>query len=351
MGGSRRGRIPSRRVLVPALAAAVLAAGLVGVAAVAHSAGKGPGSIDGVSVTQAELDFQLGLAAHRGTDEAGARKDAIAAIAHDHAVVELAHRAGVTELTSPAQVLTARDDANRQRQAAVDAGQVVYGKTSYSPQEFYSRTLSQLSTGLRTALVRAGDPRVAVDGAAVRAELTAHPDDWAAGATTYTVSVLTLPGRADANPPASLTALARRVNAAAGAPTGGGDATATPGGIPAQVSAASSGTGTAALAAFTAGAKALGAPAPGTETYEQKRLDAAALSPDTRQELEQTPVGGVSEPFVRRGHWTLLQVTARTTDASAALAAHGEQIRSKLQEAKLEALIENTVSAQENTLR
>ncbi|GAB3395778.1 hypothetical protein GCM10027568_28430 [Humibacter soli] len=309
---SRKARFVRRPFVLVVGAAVIVALGAV--ALVICLAPRPIGTIDGAAVGQDELTFQIDLARHEGLDDATARRKALDAIAQDHALVTLAHDAGVTSMTSPAQILDARQQANTTKQALAASGQVVYGKTTYTPQEFYSRTLSDLRNKLVEALSSGSSPRVVVTDAQVGANLRAHLGDWSAGATTYTVTALSVPAATDGSAPAALVGDGPR-------PTLELLATSIPG---------------ATLKA---------------ETIGPDTLDAAGFSPDTTQQLQDATVGSTTEPFTQRGTWVVLRVDARNVDAAAALAKHGDELRAKLVEQKVDELIEKTRRAETDDLK
>jgi len=310
---SHKTRFAGRPPVLLLLAAIVVVVGVV-IALVVALAPRPVGSIDGIPVGQDELTFQIDLARHQGAGDAEARGRALDAIAEDHALVALAHDAGVTDMTSPAQILDARQQANTSKEALAASGQVVYGKTVYTPQEFYSRTLADLRNKLVQALSSGSSPRVVVTDAEVTAALDADLNDWAAGATTYRATALMVPAAADGSAPAAL--------------VGDGPrqalehlATSIPG------------------ATLTA------------ETIGPDALDAAGLSPDTTQQLQDATVGSLTEPFTQRGTWVVLRVDARNVDAAAALAKHGDELRAKLVEQKVDDLIAKTRRAETDDLK
>jgi hypothetical protein len=322
MHGSRTAR-PARRPLARTLAWGVAAAVVVGcvVAALVVAIAPRPvGTIDGVAVNAAELDLQLDLARRQGASDAEARSTALAAIAHDHALVSLAREAGVTSLASPAQILDARDGANEAKQAMAASGQVVYGKTTYSAAEFYSRTLTDLRTKLVRALSGGSDPRLSVNDAEVSDYLSVHLADWSAGATTFGVTALTVPAAADGSAPAALTTAAAQT-------------TAGPRPSLEQVGKVLPG---ATLAAAV---------------YDPAGLEAAGLSPDVKQQLQDAAVGATTQPFPQRGSWVVLRVDRRTVDTAAALAKHGDEIRAKLLDEAADRLIDERRARQTSDLR
>ena len=125
----------------------------------------------------------------------------------------LAKEQGLIDSVDHADFLAELADENEPRAKAVAEGRTVYGVTEFSPEEYYSHRLTELTTGLKKRLgAEAGDP-LRVTDSDVRHAFDADRDAWSANATTYTYSKLVVPVPADA-PSDHATRLQRRVAAA-----------------------------------------------------------------------------------------------------------------------------------------
>jgi len=121
------------------------------------------------------------------------RERALDAAVADTVLLVVAHEAGLVEEADLGAVLAARDAENARRADAVARGEVVYGPTTLGAQEHYAGVLTELRTRLQERLgAEPGDPLHVTD-ADVEAAYAAAPQDWAANATTYRLTRLTVP--------------------------------------------------------------------------------------------------------------------------------------------------------------
>ncbi|QFR01996.1 hypothetical protein F9278_44020 [Streptomyces phaeolivaceus] len=134
-------------------------------------------------------------------------------IERDKTVLVVAEEQGLVDSVDHADFLTELAKENESRAEAVAAGRTVYGVTEFSPDEYYSHRLTELTTGLKKRLgAEAGGPLKVTD-VEVRHAFDSDRDAWSANATTYTYTRLVVPMPADA-PSERATRLQRRVSAA-----------------------------------------------------------------------------------------------------------------------------------------
>lgn len=108
----------------------------------------------------------------------------------DKALLLLAREQGLAVAVDHDDFLDEMAAENERRAAAVAEGQVVYGVTSFSADEYYSHRLTEIKTELAKRLP------LPVSDAEVKAAFEADPQAWSANATTYTYSRLVVPVRA-----------------------------------------------------------------------------------------------------------------------------------------------------------
>ncbi|MFE9644993.1 hypothetical protein ACFYO0_12930 [Streptomyces sp. NPDC006365] len=131
----------------------------------------------------------------------------------DKTTLVLAKQQGLIGSVDHAGFLAELAEENESRAEGIAAGRTVYGVAQFSPEEYYTHRLTELTTSLKKRLSRdAGDP-LRVTDAEVRREFDADRDAWSANATTYKYSqlVVPVPDAASADYPAGLQ---RRVAAA-----------------------------------------------------------------------------------------------------------------------------------------
>ncbi|MFG2426351.1 hypothetical protein [Streptomyces sp. NPDC048590] len=317
-------RRPERRTLA-VLTGAVLALIAVVVVAVNTLGGDGDevATLDGRPVTREELLFHMGRLApavqneltityhltspFRWDSKTGIKTalqrletSALDEIRQDRAVLVLAQEQGLVDSVDFADLAAERTAENESRAQAVAAGRTVYGVTDFSPEEYYTHRLTELSTGLKDLLSKnSGDPLHVTD-AEVRKAFDADPDSWSANATTYAYTRLVV--QVPKGAPAGFAAdLQRRVKAAGRLP----DVTGVAG---------------AKLTTATYG----GNGSTGLSTHHQ----------DLVSVLGQLDGGQVSAPVKGTGQITYYQLDSVRTDKEKAFTEYSRRIRQSLVEKK-----------------
>lgn len=125
------------------------------------------------------------------------RERALDAAVADTVLLVVAQEAAVVDDADLGAVLAARDAENARRAEAAARGEVVYGPTTLGAQEHYAGVLTEVRTRVLERLgAGPGDP-LHVTAAEVEAAYAAAPQDWAANATTYRLTRLTVPATGD----------------------------------------------------------------------------------------------------------------------------------------------------------
>ncbi|GGK69181.1 hypothetical protein [Streptomyces flaveus] len=138
---------------------------------------------------------------------------ALGEIWRDKTTLVLAKEQGLIDSVDHADFLAELAEENESRAEGIAAGRTVYGVAQFSPEEYYTHRLTELTTNLKKRLSRDAGDSLRVTGAEVRREFDADRDAWSANATTYKYSqlVVPVPDGASADYPAGLQ---RRVAAA-----------------------------------------------------------------------------------------------------------------------------------------
>ncbi|WP_377273074.1 hypothetical protein [Peterkaempfera sp. SMS 1(5)a] len=108
----------------------------------------------------------------------------------DKTTLVLAEEQGLVDSVDYADFLAERTEENTARAQAIAAGQTVYGLSEFSPEEYYTHRLTELTTSLKDKLSAGTGAPLRVTDAEVRKAFDADRGDWSAGATTYTYSQL-----------------------------------------------------------------------------------------------------------------------------------------------------------------
>lgn len=284
--------MPSRRVVVALVAGVgVLIAALV---VTGFALARNPAevaSIDGHPVTREELAFHV------------QRQEPLDEVWRDKATLILANEQGLTVPVDHEEILAELADENERRADAVANGEVVYGLTEFSIDEYYSHLLTEVRTALKQRLsARAGDP-LWVTEAEVRQEFDANRGKWNAGATTYryTKLVVQTPDSTD---------LRRRVATA--------DRLA-------EVAA------TEPRAELTTG------------TYDAG--SAAVRSQDLAPLLERLDPGEISAPVVGADEVTYYQLDDKTVDENVAFAKYARRIHQSLVDEKFDQYVQRRIAS------
>ncbi|RSM59754.1 hypothetical protein DMB66_26215 [Actinoplanes sp. ATCC 53533] len=257
-------------------------------------------TVDGHPVTRDELIFHMRRLAPAVRNEIGdapdraaligrLRERALAEAEKDKVLLLLAEEQGLVDSVDHEDFLAEVRAENERRATSGRRGEVVYGVTEFSPEEYYTKRLTDLTTALRKTW--------SVTDAEVRAEFDADRASWSANATTYayTKLVVPMPAGAPADFPAGLRS---RVTA------GGGLA---------KVAAAEPG-------ARLTSATYAGGRSSGVNAHDQDLLAVlTGLSP-----------GQVSAPIPGPGQITYYALDGRKVDADAAFAKYAARIRQSL---------------------
>lgn len=116
--------------------------------------------------------------------EQAVRDKAVFALARTHGLLETADFAG----------LTAKMEAeNRERKAAVQRGEVVYGLVRFTLEPYYAHVLASLKTELKRKLSENPEDPLYLERGDVESYYDEHAPEWAANATSYAVAQLTVP--------------------------------------------------------------------------------------------------------------------------------------------------------------
>ncbi|MER6957902.1 hypothetical protein [Streptomyces sp. NPDC000618] len=327
----------SRRAV--ALIVAGLCTGLVALTAAGltlfgHRTADRVASLDGHPVTRDELLFHMRRLAPtvqnelrneyhlRGTIDWNAKAGdrtalqrletrALDEIWRDKTTLVLAKERGLVDSVDHADFLAELSDENRSRAAGIAAGRTVYGVTRFSPEEYYTHRLTELTTNLEKQLGTGGaDAPLQVTDAEVRKAFAADRDDWSANATTYTYEQLVVPVPADA--PADHSAgLQRRVTAAGSL---------------------------AAVAAREPGARLTtgtydGGGSTGPNAHDQDLM--AVLGP--------LAPGAISAPVPGAGQITYYELVSENVDDDKAFAEYSQRIRQSLVEQKFDQYLQRRV--------
>ncbi|WP_216587451.1 hypothetical protein [Streptomyces brasiliscabiei] len=131
-------------------------------------------------------------------------------IRRDKTTLVLAEEQGLVDSVDHADFVAGLERENESRAQAVAAGRTVYGVTEFSPDEYYTHRLTELTTSLKKRLGAEAKGPLTVTDAEVRQAFDADRDAWSANATTYTYTRLVVPTPAGA-PPDHAARLQRRV--------------------------------------------------------------------------------------------------------------------------------------------
>ncbi|TDC90917.1 hypothetical protein E1292_43200 [Nonomuraea deserti] len=334
--GSRRGvtrvaaRRPSRRAAVLFAGVCAVLAALLLTGAVLSQRGGEVASVDGHAVTRDELLFHMRRLAPSVQNElrnryhlqgavdwnarAGDRSAlqrltarALDEIERDKTALILAKEQGLIDSVDHAGFLAELAAENERRAEAVTRGEVVYGLREFSPDEYYSHRLTELTTRLEQRLSTVAGGPLQVTDADVRRAFDADPDAWSANATTYAYAKLVVPVP-DGASAGYLAGLQRRVDAA---------------------------DRLADLAGREPGARLTKATHQGGGS--------AAHEQDLMAVLGELAPGGISAPVEGGGQVTYYELTSRSVDEDAAFAEYARRIRQSLIEKKFGAYLQRRV--------
>ncbi|WP_306208061.1 peptidyl-prolyl cis-trans isomerase [Actinoplanes sp. RD1] len=290
-----------KRRLLGAGGVSALLAAIVVTAVVAVTRTDEVASVAGHPVTRDELAFHMSRLAPAVLNEQGStgtlRQRALDEIKHDKTLLIVAQEQGLLGSVDHDDFL-AEVDAENEARATADT---VYGVTSFSPEEYYTHRMTDLTTALEKKLGATGGP-LAVPDAEVRAAFDADRSSWSANATRYTYSTLVVPDSAAARAKVA----ASRTLKAAGVP-GARYSTATHD----------------------------GSVATGLNGHDQEVMAVlGTLDP-----------GQISAPVAGGGQVTYYQLDSETVDADAAFAAYSSRIRQSLLGEKFTQFLQRRVDA------
>ncbi|MEU0073302.1 peptidyl-prolyl cis-trans isomerase [Streptomyces sp. NPDC006332] len=233
-------------------------------------------------------------------------------IRRDRATLVLAKQQGLVSSVDYSGFLAELAKENQSRAHAIATGQTVYGVAKFSPEEYYTHRLTELTTSLQERLSAGAHDPLQVTDADVRHAFDADPGAWSAGATTYRYSQLVVPVPAGASADFA-TRLRQRV-------TGAGRLAA----VAAQVSGARLTTGT-----YDGGSST------GVNPHDQGLL--AALQP--------LKPGRISAPVTDPGQITYYQLDGKKVDEDKAFADYRRRIRQSLVEEKFHQYLQRRIDS------
>lgn len=296
-----------RRVTASIVAACLVAAGAVAVPV--WLTARPVAVIGGVPVSHDELDRYRSLAAD-GAFHATTESALLDRIALDRALFQLADHAHLTDgYRSLDQVLDQRTAVNRAQTVGAQQGRVVYGDTDYDAASFYGRVVAQLRSATARALSSGTHPDLSITDAQVDAAYDADPAAWAAAATTYHCTTVTVPDLVDgvsgdqvldriAADPAAIASAARTISGA------------------------------------VVGSRDIAAP----------DLPVSGLDPDAQAALPTLADGTTLPPQTAHGSWVLYRLDATSVDRTQALDTYRTQIRQQLIDRRFTRLLDTTAT-------
>lgn len=125
------------------------------------------------------------------------RDRALDEIARDTQILLTAHDLGLTDAVDFADLTAAMARENANRAAAVSRGEVVHGMATFDMTEYYTHTLAELRTRVQEELSADESGPLYVTEQEVAVRYRAEPEAWAAHATTYDLTRLTVPVTGD----------------------------------------------------------------------------------------------------------------------------------------------------------
>lgn len=114
-------------------------------------------------------------------------------IRRDRTTLVLAKEQGLVDSVDHADFLAELARENESRAKALTAGETVYGVANFSPEEYYTHRLAELTTSLKKRLGTGAGAPLRVTDAEARQAFDADRDAWSANATTYTYTRLVVP--------------------------------------------------------------------------------------------------------------------------------------------------------------
>jgi hypothetical protein len=230
----------------------------------------------------------------------------------DKTTLVLAKEQGLVDSVDHADFLAGLAQENETRAKAIAAGRTVYGVARFSPEEFYTHRLTELTTSLKKRLSADAGAPLHVTDAEVRRAFDADRDAWSANATTYKYAQLVVP-IPDGAAADYTTRLQRRVTAAGRL---------------------------AAVAAGEPGAKLT------TGTYDGSGSTGLnAHDQDLMAMLGELAPGRISAPVKGTGQITYYQLDAKNVDEDKAFADYSPRIRQSLVDEKFTQFLQRRVKS------
>ncbi|MER5185011.1 hypothetical protein ABT009_43180 [Streptomyces sp. NPDC002896] len=330
-------RRPSRRAVVLFTGVCLALAALVatGVTMLRHDRTSEVASLDGHPVTRDELLFHMRRLAPTVQNElrnkyhlwgaidwnakAGDKTAlqrletrALDEIWRDKTTLILAKEQGLIDSVDYADFLAGVAKENQSRADAIAAGQTVYGVAQFSPEEYYTHRLTELTTSLKKRLSADVGKPLWVTDADVRHAFDADRNAWSANATTYRYSELVVPVPAGAS--SDYAARLQRRVAAAGR--------------------------LAAVAPGESGAKLT------TGTYDGSGSTGLnAHDQDLMAVLGTLAPGQISAPVTGTGQITYYELDSKKVDEDKAFADYRQRIRQSLLEEKFNKFLQRRVKS------
>lgn len=111
----------------------------------------------------------------------------------DKALLILAKKEGVIDYVDYQSFLGALEEENRSRAAALKKGEVVYGITNFTAEEYYGHMVTDVQTKLEKILSNTEKDPLYVSESEAKEYLSHNKGDWVQNATTYDVVQLFIP--------------------------------------------------------------------------------------------------------------------------------------------------------------
>ncbi|GAB3276254.1 hypothetical protein [Kineosporia babensis] len=251
-------------------------------------------TLDGQAISRDELLFQmqrLDRTTSWNGDVARLADLALDEIRSGQATLALAREHGLVEETTYEAFLEEVEDENTTRGSA----QTVYGVKDFSPQEYYSKRMSELTTQLQRTML--------VNDAEVRERFDADRAAWSENATTYAYTALVLPASARPEKVTDLDDITTNEKRLTKAEYSNGDTT-------------------------------------GVNPHDQELSSI----------LSTLSEGEISEPVIGAQEITYYQLDGKTVDEETAFEAYASRIRQVLSAEKLDALLEQRMGASDFTV-
>lgn len=111
----------------------------------------------------------------------------------DKSVFILAQAQGLLDSPDFDSLTASMETENREREAAIRRGEVVYGLTRFTLEPYYAHRLASLETELKQMLSQHPEDPLYLERGDVESYYEEHASEWAANATNYEVTQLIVP--------------------------------------------------------------------------------------------------------------------------------------------------------------